>query len=130
LCEHEKRQLELRCASFGCWFPTRFPDSSLPPKFHILIVHVPQFAGEWHSVGVASEQVIESMNRVVNSMHAIFRTMPASNRTILKAMAGRIAFVQDKRIVTIKRKQRMCPRCSLPIAKKKGTVFCLCDKSG
>jgi hypothetical protein len=91
---------------------------------------VPQFAREWHSVGVASEQVIESMNRVVNSMNAIFRTMPASNRTILKAMAGRIAFMQDKRIVTIKRKQRICPRCSLPIAKKKGTVFCSCTKSG
>ena len=51
-----------------------------------------------------SEQVIESMNRVVNSMHVVFRTMPASNRTILKAMAGRIAFVQDKLIATIKRK--------------------------
>jgi hypothetical protein len=45
------------------------------PKFHVLTHHMPQFARDWSSIGLASEQCVESSHRLFNSLDVTFAGM-------------------------------------------------------
>ena len=79
LCPHEQRWLRVRCASFGTWFPRRFPTHTVPPKLHALTHHVPLFAERYGSVGLFSEQPIESLHHIAND--ATRRTLSQARST-------------------------------------------------
>ena len=67
LCKHEVAALEASALSFGHWFPVNFPDSSITPKVHWLITHIPDIARRFWSSGQTTEQVIESFHANLNS---------------------------------------------------------------
>jgi hypothetical protein len=117
LCCHELRALELRCVSFGNWFPHRFPEAPIKPKFHLLTKHVPLFAARWQTVGLASEQAIESSNRIVNRLDRTYATLTDSQQR-LSAMIQQLALENNPAVRLITRHARMCPSCSLPIASR------------
>jgi hypothetical protein len=126
LCCHELCALELRCASLGNWFPCAFPKESLPPKFHLLTKHIPIFARRWQTVGLASEQSVESMNRIVNRLERTYTTI--SNREQqLTALMDQLLLENNPDVRTITTRLRMCPRCDLPIARRFAT-HCKCQK--
>ena len=66
LCRHEVAILSVRCYSLGCFFPTNFPEESVKPKLHLLVHHFPQKAFLQGSIGLETEQLIESMHPFVN----------------------------------------------------------------
>ena len=66
LCRHEVVILSVRCYSLGCFFPVNFPHESVKPKLHLLAHHFPQKASLQGSVGLETEQLIESMHPFVN----------------------------------------------------------------
>ena len=74
LCRHEVELLALRCASFGCWVPMNFPDESLSRKFHLLVVDVPRQARRLQTVGMITEQTIESIHPYINKLERLFCT--------------------------------------------------------
>lgn len=74
LCKHEVALLQIRCASFGCWFPKTFPDENLKRKFHVLTYEVPQKAKLFSCVGMEAEHCSESIHPVVNSLHRRYCT--------------------------------------------------------
>ena len=47
LSDGEIKDLCHSCYELGNWFPTHFPDESIPPKLHFLICHVPECAVRW-----------------------------------------------------------------------------------
>jgi hypothetical protein len=67
LCLHEIKRLEQRSAELAALWPRTFT-----PKFHLLTFHMPQFAREWGSIGLASEQCVESSHRLFNSIDLTF----------------------------------------------------------
>jgi len=126
LCCHELRALELRCASLGNWFPCAFPNESLPPKFHLLTKHIPIFAQRWQTVGLASEQSVESMNRIVNRLERTYTTI--SNREQqLTALMDQLLLENNPDVRAISTRLRMCQRCDLPIARR-FAKHCKCKK--
>jgi len=117
LCCHELRALELRCASFGNWFPHRFPAAPIKPKFHLLTKHVPLFAARWQTVGLASEQAIESSNRIVNRLDRMYATLTDSQQR-LSAMIQQLVLESNPAVRLITRRARLCTSCSLPIVSR------------
>ena len=43
LCKHFVKLLEVRCRDLGFWFPVQFPDATVSPKLHELLVHTHSF---------------------------------------------------------------------------------------
>ena len=72
LCRHEVELLSLRCASFGNWFPVNFPEENLKRKFHLLTYDVPKQARRLKSVGIITEQTIESIHPYINELDRRF----------------------------------------------------------
>jgi len=67
LCSHEIKRLEQRSAELAALWPRTFT-----PKFHLMRFHMPQFARDWGSIGLASEQCVESSHRLFNSLDITF----------------------------------------------------------
>jgi len=126
LCRHEQRALELRCASFGNWFPHRCNDVSLPPKFHLLTQEIPRFAVRWHTVGLASEQAVESSNRIVNRLDRTYTTIREPEKR-LAALVRQLALEHNPAVSVILPRARICSACSLPIAAR-FPCRCICKK--
>ena len=126
LCRHEMRALELRCASFGNWFPHTFPDTSLPPKFHLLTREIPLFAERWETVGLGSEQAVESSNRVVNRLDRTYGTLSEA-QTRLGAIVQQLVLEHNPAVSVLVPQTRLCVRCRLPIAKR-FPCRCVCQK--
>ena len=66
LCRRKVAKLRARAVDFGNWFPLNFPDSSVTPKLHWLIYHIPEIAERYGSVGQTVEQAIESLHANLN----------------------------------------------------------------
>ena len=126
LCPHELLALWHRCASIGNWFPRRFPKQSLPPKFHLLTRHMPVFAEKWRSVGLASEQAVESSNRIFNRLQTTHITN-SDDVLQMKAMLQQLRLESNPAVRVIAPLARLCPKCELPIAKR-FAITCSCSK--
>ena len=72
LCRHEVELLAIRCSSLGAWFPVNFPESNLRRKFHLLTVDVPKQARRIKTVGMLTEQTIESIHPYINELERRF----------------------------------------------------------
>jgi hypothetical protein len=83
LCLHEIKLLEERSSALAKVWPRTFT-----PKFHVMTYHMPQFARDWGSIGLASEQCVESSHRLFNSLDITFAGV--TNIVLkLKSMAKR-----------------------------------------
>lgn len=67
LCSHEIKRLEEHSAALAELWPRTFT-----PKFHVMTHHMPRFARDWGSIGLASEQCVESSHRLFNSLDVTF----------------------------------------------------------
>ena len=66
LGRHEVALLGIRCSSLGCWFPVRYPNISVIPKFHVLTYHIPEKDYSMRTVGMEAEHASESIHGVIN----------------------------------------------------------------
>ncbi|XP_072032273.1 uncharacterized protein [Amphiura filiformis] len=71
----EVKELCLRCWDLGYFFPANFPKESIPPKLHILICHIPEMAIRWKTVGLLSEQGLESLHASINSIKRVYASV-------------------------------------------------------
>jgi hypothetical protein len=127
LCRHEVRALDLRCASFGNWYPHRCSDLTLPPKFHLLTQEIARFAARWQTVGLASEQAVESSNRVVNRLDRSYTTIREKDKR-LSALIKQLLLEHNPAVLVIFPRERLCPTCALPLAKR-FDCRCVCEKN-
>ena len=75
LCRHEVEMLVVRCCSLGCWFPANFPEQSLRRKFHLLSVEIPKQVRRQLSIGIVTEQTIESIHPYINKLDRMFASV-------------------------------------------------------
>ena len=75
LCRHEVEILVVRCCSLGCWFPVNFPKQSLRRKFHLLTVEMPKQVRRQLTIGLLTEQTIESIHPYINKLDRMFASV-------------------------------------------------------
>jgi len=66
LCRHEIALLQVRAYSFGSFLPVNYPQESVKPKLHVLAYHFAEKAEATGSVGLETEQLIESIHPFIN----------------------------------------------------------------
>ena len=82
LCRHEVALLAIRCSSLGCWFPVRFPNVSVIPKFHVFTYHISEKAYSRRTVGMEAEHVSECIHCVTNSLNRTYHTVQNVNKRL------------------------------------------------
>jgi hypothetical protein len=68
LSPEEIASLGEKCRAFGSKFHEYFPRESITPKLHLLAVDIPRFARTYGTVGLYSEQAVESMHAETNQL--------------------------------------------------------------
>ena len=92
LCLHEIERLERYSSELAALWPRTFT-----PKFHLLTFHMPHFARDWGSIGLASEQCVEASHRMFNSLGVTFAGL--TNPILrLKSMGRRFLLRADPSI--------------------------------
>ena len=122
LCSHEIRLLELHSAALVPDWPRTFT-----LKFHLLTYHMPQFARDWLSIGLSSEQCIESSHPKFNELLRTFAGIIDPVRKV-ETIGKRFRIQSDPSIASYTPPKRICPKCSLPIARTE-FVHCQCSES-
>lgn len=82
LCKHEQVIFIMRACSFGCWFPRSFPNESITPKMHITIFEMSKLLQRYGTIGMFSEQAIESMHAVFNKLNRQHVSMKCDEKRI------------------------------------------------
>ena len=101
------------CWSLGVWFPKAFPEETIPPKLHILIVHIPEMAMQWRTVGLLSEHTIETMHHEINRVEEIYRCVPdKEKRTRLVFGHQRQRVVADKSGLVVQKRKCVKDLCN------------------
>ncbi len=68
LTEEEIEDFCQNCYELGDYYCTKFKERSITRKMHILIFHCPQFARRWGTIGLLSEQKLESLHSQANKV--------------------------------------------------------------
>ena len=114
LNEAEVDSLSQQCASFGIKFTEYFPRESITLKLHQLAVDVPRFARIHNTVGLYSEQAIESLHAEVNQLLRVYAGMGntfSKHKLVFQAL-------YRKHCPSVPAFEP--PRCDLPLAHNKG----------
>lgn len=72
LIEDEIVKLTRYCKEFATKLKEFYPNQSVTPKMHFLVTHVPQFARRHKTLGLLSEQSLESLHAKVNGIERQF----------------------------------------------------------
>ncbi|XP_074661605.1 uncharacterized protein LOC141914238 [Tubulanus polymorphus] len=72
LSKDEISNMTTQCHDFGRFFTSKFPNVNITPKIHILVYHVPEFVNMWGTLGLFSEQALESKHASVNRDNRTF----------------------------------------------------------
>jgi len=86
LCKHEQVIFMMRACSFGCWFPRAYPNESITPKMHITIFEMTKLLQRYGTIGMFSEQAIESMHAVFNKLNRQHVSMKCDEKRIEAVM--------------------------------------------
>ena len=119
LNEAEVDSLSQQCASFGIKFTEYFPRESITLKLHQLAVDVPRFARIHNTVGLYSEQAIESLHAEVNQLLRVYAGMGntfSKHKLVFQALYRK----HCPSVPAFEPPRRLCSICDLPLAHNKG----------
>lgn len=111
LTNADLENLTSNCDDMSIFFPKAFPNVNIKPKFHILICHIPTFAKKWHSVGLFTEQGIESTHRAMNQeLRSLLSVKCVNTKFKLAIERHTLQFTSDRSKIqpTFQRKCRDC----------------------
>ena len=86
LCKHEQVVFMMRACSFGCWFPRAYPNETITPKMHITIFEMTKLLQRYGTIGMFSEQAIESLHAVFNKLNRQHVSMKCDEKRIEAVM--------------------------------------------
>uniref|UniRef100_A0A914W7S0 Uncharacterized protein n=1 Tax=Plectus sambesii TaxID=2011161 RepID=A0A914W7S0_9BILA len=66
--EDEIAELEQSCKQIACEMKELLPEESITPKMHFLAAHLPTFARRHGTLGLLSEQSLESLHAKANGI--------------------------------------------------------------
>ena len=126
LTDAEVTMLEGWCPMVASQLHQHFPEESITPKLHMLAVEIPRFARQFRTVGLFTEQNIESFHAQVNQFGRQYAGV-ASTLHRYELMFQAAILKCSPQIEAYEPPKRVCPQCSLPIAKT-DLSYCQCAK--
>jgi len=120
LSPEEIASLSTSCRSFGTKFKEYFPRESITPKMHQLCVDIPRFARTYGTVGLYSEQAIESMHAEENQLMRDYAGVGDNihkHKLVFQALYRK----HCPAIPAFEPPRRLCSVCDLPFAHNKDT---------
>ena len=97
-------------------------------KHHLLVGHVPAVARELGSLGMYSEQNIESLHVATNRLMRRYASI-GSNKAKLESVLRARVMETHPETSAVPRKKRVCPSCGLNIARAHRAIeYCTCKK--
>jgi hypothetical protein len=120
LTPEEIDSLSQQCRSFGTKFHEYFPRESITLKMHQLAVDIPRFARTYRTVGLYSEQAIESMHAEENQLMRDYAGIGDNihkHKLVFQALYRK----HCPAIPTFEPPRRLCSVCELPLAHNKDT---------
>ncbi len=120
LSPEEMASLSTQCRSFGVKFKEHFPLESITLKMHQLAVDIPRFARTYGTVGLYSEQAIESMHAEENQLMRDYAGVGENihkHKLVFQALYRK----HCPAIPAFEPPRRLCSVCDLPFAQNKDT---------
>lgn len=114
----EVESLATSCKSFGEKFTEYYRWESLTPKLHLLCVEIPRFARLHHTVGLYSEQAIESLHAETNQLLRDYAGMGKSARKHMLVFQA-LYRKHCPAIPVFDPPRRLCSVCDGPLAGNK-----------
>ena len=90
LCDHERASFKPLVAEHAIAFATVFPTVTPTPKMHVLCYHMDELLERHGSIGMDTEQGIESFHPEFNTVLNLFRHMDRQPEKQLEAVATRL----------------------------------------
>ena len=90
LCEHEIKSFGPLVTEYACAFAKAYPDAQPTPKMHVLCYHMDELLERHGSIGMDTEQGIESFHPEVNYVRNLFRHLDRNQPAQLAAMATQV----------------------------------------
>ena len=90
LCDHERARFKLLVVEHAVAFAKVFPTITPTPKMHILCFHMDEVLERHASIGIDTEQGIESFHPEFNHVYNLFRSMDRKPEQQLEAVAARL----------------------------------------
>ena len=118
LTAEEIEQLEDACHSFARKFREWYQGESITPKLHILAVEIPQFARFNRTVGLFSEQRIESFHAEVNKVLTQLDHMGDTTEKYIQLFHD-VCRRYNPLVPSFSPPQRLCGQCQQPLAGNK-----------
>ena len=129
LTDDERKQFVVYVNDLSLYYATHFPTSSVTPKFHMLTYEMPLFLQKHGTIGMFSEQGLESLHPEYNRLDRTFRSIGHHNTVQkLECMHNQSMLEHDSRVPSFVKPQRVCPKCKKPISKS-DVNHCQCSKS-
>jgi len=120
LSPEEIHSLSMQCRSFGTKFHEYFPRESVTLKMHQLAVDIPRFARTYRTVGLYSEQAIESLHAEENQLMRDYAGV-GDNINKHKLVFQALYRKHCTAIPVFEPPRRLCSICDLPFAHNKDT---------
>uniref|UniRef100_A0A914V3J0 Uncharacterized protein n=1 Tax=Plectus sambesii TaxID=2011161 RepID=A0A914V3J0_9BILA len=70
--DEEIEDFSRHCETFAENIKQLLPNESITPKMHFLVSHLPEFARHHKTLGLISEQPLESLNAIMNKLECHF----------------------------------------------------------
>ncbi len=120
LSPEEITSLSQQCRSFGTKFKEYFPQESITLKMHQLAVDIPRFARMHGTVGMYSEQAIESLHAEENQLMRDYAGV-GDNINKHKLVFQALYRKHCPAVPAFEPPRRLCSVCDLPFAQNKDT---------
>ena len=129
LTDEEKQQFMICVDDLSSYYATHFPTSSVTPKFHMLTYEMPLFLSKHGTIGMFSEQALESVHPEYNRLDRTFSSIGHYNTVQkLECMHHQSMLEHDSRVPSFVKPTRVCPKCKKSISKRNNS-YCQCSKS-
>ena len=129
LTDEEKQQFMTCVDDLSSYYATHFPTSSITPKFHMLTYEMPLFLSKHGTIGMFSEQALESVHPEYNRLDRTFSSIGHYNTVQkLECMHHQSMLEHDSRVPSFVKPTRVCPKCKKSISKRNNS-YCQCSKS-
>ena len=131
LSDDEINLFKESCYGLGEYYSKQFPKRNISRKFHILVCHCTEFVDKWRTIGLFSEQKLESLHCTANRFDRLYSGIRDTKRKLC-LINDSCNLLQTAHHNLTEPKRRKCsePECDGYLKKQTGLNIKMCKQCG